>query len=145
MRSEERKQEKCRRRAEELREHEGLSRGEEPGCWFSLALTVCIVWFGCCCLLYLISLLYLLESRLLLWIGLNHFASPVSNISTLCRYPAYHHDKSFMFIPAALHFSSNSPCSCLNQYSFCFLGATWHWAEDECWSLVWHMGRGVNS
>lgn len=22
-----------------------------PGCWFSLALSVCIVWFGCCCLL----------------------------------------------------------------------------------------------
>lgn len=54
-----------------------------PGCWFSLALSVCIVWFGCCCLLKLISLFYLVKSCLLLWICLNRFASPVSGISRM--------------------------------------------------------------
>lgn len=36
-----------------------------PGCWFSLPLTVCLVWCGCSCLLKLISLFYLQESLLL--------------------------------------------------------------------------------
>ena len=64
-----------------------------PGCWFSLALAVCIVCFGFCCLLKLISLFYLLEklsaapnlSESFRSAALKHFQDVI-----LCSSPAYH-------------------------------------------------------
>lgn len=112
MRTEERKQEDTRgkerkgskRRGEEARGDEALEstraypeekiRG--PGCWFSLALAVCIVWFGCCCLFKLISVLSggklsaaLNLSESFRFARLKHFQDVI-----LCSSPASYQNKA---------------------------------------------------
>lgn len=67
-----------------------------PGCWFSLALAVCIVWFGCCCLFKLISVLSggklsaaLNLSESFRFARLKHFQDVI-----LCSSPASYQNKA---------------------------------------------------
>lgn len=119
-----------------------------PGCWFSLALSVCIVWVCCCCLPKLICLFYLVKSYVLLWICLNRFAFPVLSISYRAALQLTILS-CFMFIPTALNFS-DSPGLRLDQYSFCglFSGSRHNLAHQRGWVLILgmvHMGCSVNS